>query len=196
MRRLILTGLLFTLACSTDGPDTVAYLQVGTDASPLGVFPGDKVQLTPYPFDINGNILAATISYASSNPSIATVSSAGLINTLTAGATTINVSTGHIHLDLTLKVDGNVPVSLLVTPSDPVVPVGTTQVLAAGITTTIGNPARNKTVIWSTSNASKVSVDQTGLASAVASTGPAGVSVCAAVSDAPAVKGCITIVVP
>lgn len=196
MRRLILTGLLFTLACSTEGPNTVAYLQVGTDASPLGVFTGDKVQLIPYPFDINGNIISAPMAYTSSNLSVATVSNAGLITTLTPGSTTINVSTGHIHLDLTLKVDGNVPANLVVTPSDPVIPAGTTQVLAAAITTTIGNPAKNKAVIWSTSNAAKVNVDQTGLATAIASTGATGVSVCAAVSDAPTVKGCITVVVP
>jgi Bacterial Ig-like domain (group 2) len=196
MRRLILTGLLFTLGCSTDGPDTVAYLQVGTDASPLGVFTGDKVQLTPYPFDINGSILAASVSYSSSNPGIATVTSAGLISTLAAGTTTITVSSGHINLNLPLQVDGNVPSAVIVSPSNPVVPKGTTQVLAAAIQTTVGNPARSKTVIWSTADATKVGVDQNGLASAIASTTVAGVNVCAAVSDAPTVKGCITIVVP
>src|SRR5471032_1661798 len=99
MRRLILTGLLFTLACSTEGPNTVAYLQVATNASPLGVFTGDQVQITPYPYDINGNIIPATIAYSSSNTSVATITNAGLISTLTPGASTITVSTGHISLN-------------------------------------------------------------------------------------------------
>jgi uncharacterized protein YjdB len=196
MRRLILTGLLFTLACATDGPDTVTYLQVGSDASPLGVFTGDRVQLTPYPFDINGNILPAVITYSSSNPAVATISGAGLITTLTAGTSNITVATGHINLNLPLQVDGNVSGVITVSPANPVVPAGTTQVLAAGIATTLGNPARNKSVIWSTADASKVGVDQNGLATAIASTTATGVNVCATVTDTSALKGCTTVVVP
>jgi hypothetical protein len=196
MRRLILSGLLFTLACTDQGPNTVAYLQVATDASPLGVFVGDHFQLTPIAFDINGNILAASISYSSSNSAVATITSAGQVTAVTAGSTNVNVSTGHINLTVPLVVDGNLAATVTVSPFNPTVPKGTTQVLAAAILTTAGNPARNKTAIWSTADATKIGVDQTGLASAVGSTTGAGVAICAAVSDTPAIKGCTTIFVP
>lgn len=197
MRRLILAGLVFSVACTdASGPNTVAYLNVATDASPLGVFVGDHVQMTPIAYDINGNILAPTVTFSSSNVTVATISNTGLITAVAAGSTNIGVSTGKISVSVPMIVDGNLSSTVTVTPLNPVVTKGTTQVLAAAIATSIGNPAKNKTVVWSTADATKVGVDQTGLASAIASTTAVGVNVCATVSDAPTVKGCTAIVVP
>jgi len=93
-----------------------------------------------------------------------------------------------------LTVDGNVTGSILVTPPTPTMNAGTQQLLTANVFTTLNDAARNKTVTWSTSDASKATVDATGNVSAVAATAPT-VSICATASDAPAIKGCATVTV-
>jgi uncharacterized protein YjdB len=197
MRRLIMAGLLFTVACTDEsGPNTVAELNILTDASPLGVFVGDHVQMSSIAYSINGEILAPTVTWSSSNPSVATITNTGAISAVAPGSTNIGASAGKISVTVPFVVDGNLSSTVTVTPANPVVTKGTTQVLAAAITTSQGNPARNKTVVWTTADGTKVGVDQTGLASAIASTAATGVLVCAAVSDAPTIKGCTTVVVP
>lgn len=197
MRRLILAGLLVFVACTdAAGPNTVAYLQVQTDASPLGVFVGDRVQMTPIAYDINGHILTATTTFSSSNTTVATITNTGLITAVAAGSTNIGVSTGGINVSVPMIVDGNLASTVVVTPANPTVTKGTTQVLAAAVATSVGNPAKNKTVAWSSADTTKVNVDQTGLASALASTPATGVQVCATVVDAITIKGCTAVVVP
>lgn len=198
MQRFIMAGLLCAVAClgcATAPPSGVSGLQIGSDASPNGVFVGDRVQLTAYTFDINANLVSAPVSFSSVNPTIATVSPSGLITTLAAGTTSILVSSGNVHLTIPLQVDGNATGSVVVTPAAATfghTPADTLR-LTAGVFTTMGNQARNKTVTWSTSDATKLFVDQTGKATGIA---PASsVSICATATDATSVKGCATMVV-
>lgn len=195
MRRLMLAGLLLTAGCLAEsGPNTVAYLEVTDDSGGRGVFVGDHVQLTPTTLDINGNPVSAVVKFVSSNPAVATVSGSGLISALTLGTTTVAISSGGAKANLIVTVDGNVPSTVSLAPPNPSVTVGSQQALVATILTTAGNAARGKSLIWTTADASKVTVDQSGLVTAVLQT--SGVSICAAVADAPAVKGCTVVTVP
>jgi hypothetical protein len=196
MRRFIVLGILLAGACtggSASGPSLVSSITVSSNASANGVFVGDQVQLNATALDANGNIVPVTITYSSSNLSVATVNATGLITAVGAGTSQINVMASGSTSTLTLTVDGNVSSSLQITPVNPTVALGQSLVLTANVLTTLGNPARNKTVSWSTADATKVTIDQTGKATGVAAT--IGVSVCAVATDNANAKGCTTVTV-
>lgn len=195
MRRLLLLGLVFAAAClSTASPHITNNITISTTALNTGVFVGDTFRVIATPYDVNGDVVPFdTIVYSSTNPSVASVTSAGLVTALTAGSTTIFGSADGHSAQQPITVDGNVTGSILVTPPNPNLAVGTQQQLTANVVTTQNNPARNKTVTWSTTDATKATVSASGNVSAVAVT--ASVSICATANDAPAVKGCTTVTV-
>jgi uncharacterized protein YjdB len=168
-------------------------VSVNTDASPNGVFVGDKVQFTTVALDISGNPVPIAVTYTSSNTAVATVSTTGLVSILSAGTTIITIASGGQSVPVPIAVDPNITSSVLMTPSLLNIAVGAQGSLTAAVVTTLNHPARNKTLIWSTSDATKVTVDQTGKVTGVAATG--AVSVCAVASDAATVKGCATVIV-
>lgn len=198
MRRFIVLGILLAGACtggSASGPSLVSSITVSSNASANGVFVGDQVQLNATALDANGNIVPVTITYSSSNLSVATVNATGLITAVGAGTSMINVMASGTTSTLTLTVDGNVSSSLQITPVNPTTstgPGGGVQ-LTATVLTTLGNPARNKTVVWSTADATKATVSSTGFVTPVAAT--AGVSICAVATDNANAKGCTTVTV-
>jgi uncharacterized protein YjdB len=82
---------------------------------------------------------------------------------------------------------------IIVTPNTPLVSAGNQVQLTATVYTTVNNPARGKSVTWSTSDATKATVDASGNVSAIAAT--AAVSICATSVDTPSIKGCATVTV-
>ncbi len=197
MRRGFLVGLLFAGACVSDtAPSAVNSITLQSNVSAAGVFVGDQVQFTTVALDISGNPVAIDVTYTSSNTAVATISANGLITAISAGTSAITVATSlGGSSQLTLTVDGNVSgVVGIAPPGQTVLPVGGTVQYSGSVLTTLGNPARGKTLIWSTTDATKVSVSQTGLATAVATT--TGVTICATASDATSsLKGCATVIV-
>jgi hypothetical protein len=198
MRRFLLAGLVIVTACvsgTETPPGTVAQLLVTSNQSPNGVFVGDQVQLSATPVDLDGDpvTVATAINYTSSNTAVATINSSGLIIALSAGTTLINVTAGGASASLTLSIDGNVSGSVIVVPSTATVSVGGQQQYAFAVSTTLGNPARAKSVNWSTGDGTKAQVNASGLATALAAT--AGVSICATATDAPTATGCGTLTI-
>src|ERR1700739_3915135 len=97
MRRFIVLGTLLAGACtggSASGPSLVSSITVSSNASASGVFVGDQVQLNATPLDVNGNVAPVTITYSSSNTSVATVNATGLITAVGAGTSKINIMAG------------------------------------------------------------------------------------------------------
>jgi uncharacterized protein YjdB len=194
MRRFVLVGLLFTAGCAPlAAPDGITGLQISSNAPASGVFVGDQVQLAATAFDGLGNPVLVPFTYSSSNAAVATVNVNGVVIAISAGTTVITVVAGSQSGQVTVIVDGNVTSKVQVTPASPTVPVATTLQLTGVVTTTLGNPARSKALTWSTTDATKASVDQTGLVSGIAPT--SGISICATANDAPTVKGCVTVIV-
>ncbi|HEV8411271.1 MAG TPA: Ig-like domain-containing protein [Gemmatimonadaceae bacterium] len=194
MRRFLIAALLLTGGClKGTEPTPVASVSVSTDASPNGVFVGDQVQFTTVALDISGNPVPIAVTYTSSNTAVATVTTSGLVSILSAGTTIITIASGSQSVPVPIVVDPNVSSSVQITPGLLNIAVGAQGSLSAVVITTLNHPARNKTLVWSTTDASKVTVDQTGKVTGVAATG--AVSVCAAASDAPTVKGCATVIV-
>lgn len=195
MRRLVFLGLVFATACLSDGtsPTSITGIVVNSSASPFGVFVGDQVQLSPQAHDPAGDIVPVSFTYKSSNTSVATVDANGLITALSAGTTSIGIATIDQSASLTLMVDGNITKTIVLTPPSATISPAEQVQFTATVMTTLGNPARNKSLVWSSTNTSVVAIDTTGLVTGVAAT--SGATVCAATTDAPAIKGCAMVVV-
>lgn len=195
MKRFFVPLILFAAACSLSPTNSsgVATIQVYNNVSPNGVFVGDTIQLNATALDLLGNPVPIAISYSSSNPAVATVNSFGQVFAVGVGTSSIGIAAGGQAVHLTLTVDGNVTAKILVTPTNPAVALGSQFTLTAEVLTTLGNPGRGKSVAWSTADATKASVDQTGTVTGVATT--AGVAICATAVDDANVKGCTTVTV-
>ncbi len=199
MRRFFLGGLVlavFTTACvsgTETPPGTAAAIFISTNITAAGVFAGDQIQVTASPVDIDDNPVTVPVTYSSSNTSIATVTQAGLITAVGAGTVQINIVAQPANAQLTLTVDGNISDAVTVAPATATVKVGAQQQFSAVVTTTLGNPARGKSVTWSTGDATKAQVTTTGLASAIVATG--GVKICATATDVATASGCGTLTI-
>jgi hypothetical protein len=189
--------MVLAAACSVGGTDTapgaVAGIVVTTNASSNGVFIGDRVQMDAVPVDANSNIVTIPVTFSSGTPSVATITSTGLITAVGAGTDAITVTAGTVQDLITITVDGNVSGSVVVNPATASVRVGGQQQFAVTVATTLGNPARGKTVTWSTSDTTKAGVSTAGVAAALAAT-PA-VSICAVATDVASATGCGTLTI-
>jgi uncharacterized protein YjdB len=94
---LVALGAAAGLACSDNtSPDTNPIHVVLTPSiDTLQI--GDTVRISFTPIDANGTqIQGLTVTLASENPAIATVSSSGLVQAISAGSTRISATTGSI----------------------------------------------------------------------------------------------------
>ena len=121
--------------------------------------------------------LTSTATWTSSNPVVASVSTAGLAATATPGQTTISAALGSISGSAQLQVDPAALASISVTPALVFVGVGSNRQYTATGTFTDGT-AKNMTssVIWTTSDHAIATVDALGLGT---STGAGAASVTA-----------------
>jgi len=150
---------------------TVTFVPVSsvtvTPAS-ASVNEGKTVQLTATPKDANGNPLTGrTVTWVSSNTTVATVSSSGLVTGKVAGTATITAtSEGQSGTSAITVV--HVPVaSVSVAPASATVSVGSTVQLTATPKDASGSPLSGRTVSWSSSNTSVATVSSSGLVTGV-----------------------------
>src|SRR5438128_855806 len=129
---------------------------------------GQTVQLSATPKDVNGLPLSGrTVTWASSNPSVATVSNAGLASAVTPGSATITATSEGMSGTSSITVT-NIPVaSVGVTPATATVQTGLTVQLAATPQDANGAALSGRTVSWSSSNTSVATVSSSGLVSGV-----------------------------
>src|SRR5207249_4018058 len=122
---------------------------------------GQTLQLTATLQDVNGNPLTGrTVTWTSSNPSVATVSTSGVVTGVTVGAATITAASegqsGTAAITVTAVV---VPVaSVTVSPATATLQVGQTTQLTATPKDAGGNPLSGRTITWSSGNAAVATV--------------------------------------
>ncbi len=130
---------------------------------------GQAVQLTATPRDSTGAPLSGrTVTWASSNPGVATVNVSGLVTGAAAGSATITATSetksGTSAITITV-----VPVaSVAVSPASASVSAGQAVQLAATPRDTNGITLSGRVVTWSTSNAAVATVNGSGLVTGVA----------------------------
>ena len=150
---------------------TVTSVPVATvSVSPASatVLAGQTVQLTATPKDVNGNPLTGrTITWSSSNTSVATVSSSGLVSGVVAGSATITATSEGQSGTAAITVTSVPVASVTVSPASASVPAGQTVQLTATPKDVNGNPLTGRTISWSSSNTSVATVNSSGLVSCV-----------------------------
>jgi len=130
---------------------------------------GDTVQLTAVAKDQFGTLMpGATATWSSSAPTVATVSSTGLLQALAGGSVsvtaTINGVPGTLALTITPRVTTTVTVSSPTTSPS----VGETVQLTVVARDQFGDVIPGKSATWSTSDAMVATISPTGLLRAVA----------------------------
>jgi alpha-tubulin suppressor-like RCC1 family protein/uncharacterized protein YjdB len=130
------------------------------------VEPGATQQFAAIVSDLHGDVVSADVSWSSSNEAVATVDEAGLATAIGEGEATITATSQRISGSATLTVDRIVG-SVDVQPPTAEVEPGATQEFIAIVRDRQGN-VMTADVTWSSSNEAVATVNQTGLATAIA----------------------------
>ena len=149
-----------TLAVSAVPVETIV---VTPETMSLGT--GGTRQLSATLTDASGNVLTGqSVAWSSTNTTIATVTSNGLVRALHAGNATIIAAAGGATGTSALAVSAGAVSSIAVTPGSTSLVAGASQQLTATLTDNTGSAVTGQTVAWSSSDASIVSVSADGLA--------------------------------
>lgn len=145
----------------------VASVRVSPDVGAL--LAGETLQLTAVATDSTGATLSGRlVSWSSSAPAIASVSSTGLVNAFAAGSVTITASVEGKSGTARLTVS-RVPVnSIVVTPSALTLTTGRAVRLTAQALDSTGRELSGRPITWSSDNAAVASVASDGTVTAVA----------------------------
>lgn len=177
----------------------VAVVTVSPSTTSLSI--GAAVQLSATLKDSAGGVLTGrTVTWASANTAVASVSAIGIATAVAVGTTAVTATSegesGAAVIIVTL-----VPVAfVLVVPSTQSLAIGDTVRLFATLKDSAGTVLTGRAVIWASSNAAVATVDATGLVSAVApgtaavaatSEGKSGVAIIS-VTDVPVASVTIT----
>jgi uncharacterized protein YjdB len=154
---------------------TLPILVVSSTATTIGVLPatavvslGKTAQLTAEVHDQGGNLVSSVSpAWASSNQSVATVSSNGLVTAVGLGTADISATTGGLSAHAALTVISARIASVSVSPNASQIQIGAAMQLSAVVTADSGSSVPNAAVAWSSSNPAVVTVSASGLATGV-----------------------------
>ncbi len=166
-----------TLAASTTLTVTPAALtSIALTPASLSLAKGLTEQFTATGTYTDGTKqdLTTSVTWASSNMTAATISSAGLATALATGTSTITAVDGSIKGSTTLSVAPAAVVSIVVTPANGSLASGLTEQFTASGTFTDGTTQDiTSSVTWASSNAPVASISTSGLTTALATGGTA-----------------------
>lgn len=120
-------------------------------------------------FDDGSTQWLQSVTWSTSSSSIALVDSTGLATSVGTGVTTITASSGSVSGTASLTITGSVVISLVVTPANSSMAVGTTKQFTA--TATFSNSTTQDvsgSVIWTSSNPAVAAINSQGLLTSVA----------------------------
>jgi hypothetical protein len=170
---LIAASLIFTSCNNEDPPVLVTGVTLSESAIELVVGGTATLRATVTPNDADNQ----TVTWASSNTGVATVSNAGVVTAVSAGTATITVTTADGGRTATATVTVNTPTvsatGVTLNEAELELIIGDTETLIA---TVLPENATNKNVTWSSSDDEIATVDDDGVVTAV-SAGTATITV-------------------
>jgi uncharacterized protein YjdB len=132
------------------------------------VIAGSAVQATAQLRDAAGTVLTGrSVSWASSAPAVASVSSSGVISALTVGTATITATSEGRSGSAVLTVLQAPVATVLVSPATTALQVGQSVVLQATLRDEFQNVLTGRNVSWSSSNGTVASVSSAGRVTAL-----------------------------
>src|SRR5207249_3673999 len=190
-----------TITATSEGQSGTSSITVsGVAVSSVTVTPasanlpvGQTVQLTATPKDANGNPLTGRmVTWSSSNNSVASVTSSGLVSGGAAGSATITATSEGQSGTASITVTSVPVASVSVTPTSANVNEGKTVQLTATPKDGGGNPLTGRTITWSSSDNAVATVSSSGLVSGVV----AGSATITATSEGQSGPSAITVTPP
>ena len=166
----LLSGAALALgACTSDATEPASsVVSVAVTPRLNNLVVGGTQQLAAQALDVSGNPVAGkTITWVSSEPTVATVSASGLVTSVGPGATAIQASADNSSGFAAISVTAPVS-SVVVTGNAGVIPVGLTQQLTANLRDARGNSVYLRAVAWTSSAPTIATVSNSGLVTAVA----------------------------
>jgi uncharacterized protein YjdB len=175
----VVSGLLPGIAviiASVDGKQgsatvtvrAVPVASVSVTPSTASTIVGQSVTLTATPKDGAGNTLTGrVVGWTSSNTSIATVTSSGVVTGVGSGTATITASSEGVSGSATVTVGGIPVASVTVSPSTSSLLVGQTTTLTATLKDGNGNVLAGRAITWTSSASSVATVSATGVVTGV-----------------------------
>ncbi|HEV8448246.1 MAG TPA: Ig-like domain-containing protein [Gemmatimonadaceae bacterium] len=165
-----------TITATSEGKSGVATVSVSQAAvslvtvapSPLSMSVGQTTQLTATLTDSAGNLLSGrTVTWASSNTAVATVSSQGVVTAVAAGSTSITATSEGKNGSAALTISNVAVGSVAVQPQGPAILVGANVQLSATVRDVNGVIVTNRVVTWSSSSAAVAVVSSSGVVTGV-----------------------------
>lgn len=133
---------------------------------------GRTLQLTAEALDANGNVIVGrTAIWNSVSPSIASVSSTGVVTGISTGTTNVSATIDGVIGLSTITVAATAVARVSIVPSNPTMTVGANLTMTALLFDATGTAlsTAGRTITWSSSNPSVLTVTPTGVVTAVAS---------------------------
>lgn len=163
---------------AVDGSTSVTVINIPVasvalaPSSPQILRLGSVLQVTATPRDVNNNpITGRTVTWSSSNTTIATVSSTGLVTPLSVGPVSISAEVdGRISPSLPVTVTEVPPKSVTLAPDTVALQTSGTRVLTPTVIDSLNRTVTNLTnrlVVWSSSAPAVASVSSTGTVTAL-----------------------------
>jgi uncharacterized protein YjdB len=145
-------------------PGQVARVDV--TPTTLSLVMGQSSQLSAVARDALGSSLGSTVTWASSNPAIATVSSTGQVIGVAPGGASIVATSGGKTGTSNVTVSAAPVARVVIAPSSASLTVGQTLQFSATPQSSNGSTLNGRIVVWSSSNPSVASVSTSGLVTA------------------------------
>ena len=141
----------------------------GTQILRLGAF----LQATATPRDVNNNALTGrTITWTSSNPTIASVTNSGLVTALSLGSVTVTAESEGRQTSIGVQVTEVPPKSVTLSPDTLALLTGNVKQLVPIVIDSLNrvvNSLATRSVLWTSSNPAVASVSNTGVVSGLTS---------------------------
>ncbi len=146
------------------GPAPVTLQSITVTAPNLSVAAGLKEQFTATGNYSDGTTkLLATTNWSTSDPTLATITSTGLLTTLKPGTVSVLAASGSTTGSTPFRIDSASLQSITVMAPNPSVAAGLTQQFAASGTFSDGSSKPLATANWSTSDPTLATITSTGL---------------------------------
>ena len=154
-------------ATITVNPVPVASVAVAPASATIVV--GATQQLTATPLDSAGNPLTGrTVTWTSSDPTVAPVSGSGLVTGVAVGSVTITATSEGKSGTASITVNPPPVATVTVSPASASIRVGSTVQLTATLKDANGNVLTGRTVTWTSSNTKAATVNASGLVTGLA----------------------------